>query len=240
MPTLLFDLDDTLLITHDAHHAAMDLCAARLRQAHPEIDAGGLKKLAHELHLRIEDDMEHGRSVFKDHREFRTRVWTETLRSLSLPDHRASEFAELYREERTRRYQLFDDVEEVISDLGKRYDLVLVTNGMSDLQRDKIDAMRLERWFPHLLVSGEVGSWKPHPDIFHAALRCTGASPDDAAMIGDSLSRDISGARGVGIRTIWLKRYAHQRPDPAHPFDALAETLHDVARQADRWFGSGR
>jgi putative hydrolase of the HAD superfamily len=163
-------------------------------------------------------------------------VWTQLLTELEHPTERAPEFADLYQSERTARYRLFDDVESVLHELAPRYDLVLVTNGMSDLQRHKIELLRLERWFPHMLVSGEVGSWKPHPDIFLEALRRTGAGPQEAVMVGDSQPRDVSGARGVGIRTIWLKRYAHQQQDPAHPSDAVAESLRAVADLADGWF----
>lgn len=235
MPSLLFDLDDTLLVTYEAHHAAMDACVARLQATHPGVDGDDLKHRATRIHIDVEEEMEFGRVTFANQREFRTRVWTDLLGELEHPTERALEFADLYQSERTARYRLFDDVESVLDELSQRYDLVLVTNGMSDLQRHKIDLMRLERWFPHMLVSGEVGSWKPHPDIFLEALRRTGASPREAVMVGDSQPRDVSGARGVGIRAIWLKRYAHQQHDPAHPNDAVAESLRTVANLADGW-----
>jgi HAD superfamily hydrolase (TIGR01450 family) len=45
---------------------------------------------------------------------------------------------------------------------------------------------------------------KPMPYIFRAALARLGVAAEDAAMIGDSLASDVGGARGVGLKTIWL------------------------------------
>jgi putative hydrolase of the HAD superfamily len=55
-------------------------------------------------------------------------------------------------------------------------------------------------------VGGEFACGKPAPAIFHAALEAAGCRPDQAVHIGDSLTHDIAGAQGVGIRSIWLNR----------------------------------
>jgi putative hydrolase of the HAD superfamily len=50
------------------------------------------------------------------------------------------------------------------------------------------------------------------------ALDRLAVRPDQTVMIGDSLSRDIGGARAVGIRTIWVNRFqatiADHHPTP--------------------------
>ena len=45
---------------------------------------------------------------------------------------------------------------------------------------------------------------KPMPYIFRVALGRLGLSPEEVAMIGDSLASDVRGAQTVGLRTIWL------------------------------------
>jgi HAD superfamily hydrolase (TIGR01450 family) len=45
---------------------------------------------------------------------------------------------------------------------------------------------------------------KPMPHIFRVALARLDVSPQEAAMIGDSLVSDVRGAQAVGLRTIWL------------------------------------
>jgi HAD superfamily hydrolase (TIGR01450 family) len=45
---------------------------------------------------------------------------------------------------------------------------------------------------------------KPMPHIFRVALARLGVAPEEAVMVGDSLTSDVAGAKAVGLRTIWL------------------------------------
>lgn len=45
---------------------------------------------------------------------------------------------------------------------------------------------------------------KPMPHIFRVALARLSVTPQEAAMVGDSLISDVRGAQAVGMRTIWL------------------------------------
>jgi len=56
---------------------------------------------------------------------------------------------------------------------------------------------------------------KPHPSIFEAALKLAGVAAADAVMVGDSLTQDIDGARGVGMRGVLVRR-----SDAGHNADA--------------------
>ena len=67
---------------------------------------------------------------------------------------------------------------------------------------------------------------KPRPHIFRAALARLGVSPEEAVMIGDSLTSDVRGAQTVGLRTIWLAApgavVSERQPDLIiHAFDEL-------------------
>lgn len=87
-----------------------------------------------------------------------------------------------------------------------------MTNGAPDLQRAKLGGAGLGPYFDAVIVSGEVGVGKPDPVPFALALAALGADPAEAVMVGDSLERDIAGARDAGIRGIWLDRAAAGRP----------------------------
>jgi HAD superfamily hydrolase (TIGR01549 family) len=54
--------------------------------------------------------------------------------------------------------------------------------------------------------SAELGFFKPHPQIFRTALAAIGVRAAEAAMVGDSLTHDVNGARGVGMRGVLLAR----------------------------------
>lgn len=72
----------------------------------------------------------------------------------------------------------------------------------------------------HLFFSDEVGTPKPHPPIFLAALDATGAAPGEAIHIGDLRRTDVAGARGVGMGTI---RFTGVHDDTWSAEDAVGE-----------------
>lgn len=84
------------------------------------------------------------------------------------------------------------------------------------------------KYFDFVLTSAQCNYRKPHPLIFETALSNWGYLPDEIAMVGDRLDADISGARPLGIYSIWITRRAHQiDPSLAHP-DAIVRTLSEI------------
>jgi FMN phosphatase YigB (HAD superfamily) len=79
----------------------------------------------------------------------------------------------------------------------------VITNGPSNVQRPKLEALDQPGWFPeHLVfVSGEFGARKPDPAIFRAAARAAGVEPHECVMVGDAREFDMP-AKAVGFRTI--------------------------------------
>ena len=55
-----------------------------------------------------------------------------------------------------------------------------------------------------LSFSDELGLRKPHPEIFRRTLEALGVRPEEAVHIGDDVTTDVAGARGVGMRAIHL------------------------------------
>jgi putative hydrolase of the HAD superfamily len=113
----------------------------------------------------------------------------------------SSEFAATRRS----RQRLLSGARELMTQLSADYRLALLTNGAPDLQREKIAASGLEPFFEAIAVSGEHGIGKPKPEIFHRLLGELGVSAEEALMVGNSLERDIAGARNAGIRSIWIR-----------------------------------
>ncbi len=87
----------------------------------------------------------------------------------------------------------------------------LVSNGQRDLEAFAVH---------HALdVDVAVGSWqhgwvKPHPSIFEAALAALDLAAGEVAMVGDSWSHDVEGARMLGMRGILLDRSGTHPPGP--------------------------
>ena len=51
-----------------------------------------------------------------------------------------------------------------------------------------------------IVLSSETGIRKPSPEIFRVAERRLHLSPSELAYVGDTLSRDVAGARNAGWR----------------------------------------
>ena len=115
---------------------------------------------------------------------------------------------EIWRRVRQVPYQLtrFDDVVpalEVLRSQGLTLGLI------SNMNRDGAELTRELGLAPYLdfaVTSIEVGAEKPHPPIFLAALEKAGAAPHEAVHVGDQLTSDVDGARGVGINPVLLDR----------------------------------
>ncbi|WP_038058522.1 HAD family hydrolase [Thermus amyloliquefaciens] len=147
---------------------------------------------------------------------FRERVFREALRELGGPEGLARELAEAFFRER-RRYPLFPEVPAFLEALrAKGAILVLLTNGVPDLQREKLFGAGLGEAFALTLISGEVGLGKPDPRLFRMALCAFGVGPEEAVMVGDNPERDIKGALSVGVKAVWVDR-GHRPKDPRYP-----------------------
>ncbi|HEU5393944.1 MAG TPA: HAD family hydrolase, partial [Candidatus Methylomirabilis sp.] len=99
------------------------------------------------------------------------------------------------------------DRREVVRSLASRYRLGLVSNfdhggtARALLRRHGFDGI-----FEVTLISADVGFRKPRREIFDLACRALGILPAVGLFVGDSLSVDVAGARGVGMPCVWLNR----------------------------------
>lgn len=100
---------------------------------------------------------------------------------------------------------LLPDAEQVVRYLASRYPLTILSNGFKEAQHYKFEHSGLAKYFAHTLISEEVGSNKPQPEIFRIALERNGILAADAVMVGDNYSSDIAGAKAAGIDQIWIR-----------------------------------
>src|SRR5207248_1750221 len=84
------------------------------------------------------------------------------------------------------------------------------------------------------LYSSELRFMKPHPSVFREALAAIGVTdPASAVFVGDRPYDDISGAQGIGMRTV-LRRNAYV-PDYDVKSDAEIVGLPDLLDAIDRF-----
>lgn len=83
------------------------------------------------------------------------------------------------------------------------------------------------------LYTSDMGHMKPHPEAFRALLSAVGVPGARAVFVGDRLRDDVSGAQGVGMRTV------HMTGRPVEPWDATPDaelvTLDGLVELVDGW-----
>jgi len=114
-------------------------------------------------------------------------------------------FSDRYVKQLSKRADLLEDAEAVVRALHGEVGLLLLTNGMPEVQRSRLANSPLHSLFQHIVISEEVGAAKPDRRIFDFAMQAAGnPSTSQVLMVGDSLSSDIEGAVRYGIDSCWF------------------------------------
>lgn len=111
--------------------------------------------------------------------------------------------------------------------LGERYRLGVVSNFYGNLATVCADA-GIRPFFATLVDSGQCGYLKPDPRSFRQALRALDVAPAQAVFVGDSLERDMGGARAVGMPHIWLTPRPPAGKGACCPGDGVIRALDEV------------
>ncbi|MEM7476784.1 MAG: pyrimidine 5'-nucleotidase [Planctomycetota bacterium] len=126
-----------------------------------------------------------------------------------------ADLSQRYVEELAKCTMLLPDAEKLLDELQRRgHQMLLLTNGLSEIQRPRFRNSAIARYFKTFVISDELGVAKPDPKIFSVALQAFDC-PDKSQvlMIGDNLRSDIVGGIGSGIATCWFNP-SHAACDP--------------------------
>lgn len=114
----------------------------------------------------------------------------------SMAAEEASIILETYQVGRIARPEAHD----AMADLQQKgYGLGVISN-MNTRTRvhRQLDEYGLTHWFSPIVISSHIGCRKPHPMIFHYAASLAGVPMSECWYVGDTISRDILGARRSG------------------------------------------
>ena len=249
---VIFDLDDTLIVDEAITKEAMRLTAAQASKQHGVDQAVFLSSAArigrslweasasysycleigiidHEcLWGEIPGDSAETAALRGWALSYRSALFDAVLRAQEISDEDAADaLAQTFASSRRRLQRLMPDAKETLARLQSSRRIALLTNGDSGLQREKVASSGLEKFFDAIVISGEHGIGKPQAGIFHSLLAKLGVHASEAVMVGNSLERDIAGAKNAGLAaSIWLRvsgseEYADVVPD--HTIDGLHE-----------------
>ncbi|WP_461615692.1 YjjG family noncanonical pyrimidine nucleotidase [Clostridium sp. Marseille-QA1073] len=115
------------------------------------------------------------------------------------------EFAKSYMKHLSFASFLYDDSMDLIESLHKNYRLSIITNGLTEVQDNRIRKSAIAKYFEDIVISEEVQVSKPDSKIFEIALNnMKYTDKSKVLMVGDSLTSDIQGGINFCIDTCWF------------------------------------
>ena len=171
---VLFDWDGTLL---DSFHADS---SAYLAMFHEMGVTWGLDQLA----------------------EHYSPNWYNVYRAAGLPEHHWDAADTSWRKHYSGfRLKLIPGARKVLTAVGRRYKLGLVTSGDRDRVLRQLREFHLTRSFRARVCSGDTEHKKPHPGPLNFALQCIGLGAAHCVYVGDS-PEDVQMAKSAKVRVI--------------------------------------
>ena len=218
MKALLFDLDDTLYPEKGFVYSGFKAVSRNL--------AGRLRINEASLYQKLVEVFEEG---------IRGKIFDVALCRIGVvpSEEILAEMVDIYRTH-IPEIETYPDVLSFLPRFGKRYRLGLITDGYAEVQRGKIKALGIERFFDTLLFSDDLsqGNWKPSSLPYQLALEKLGISPKEAICIGDNPFKDFIGAKELGLVTVRLRRegaeYEKVSLDGFHEADIEVRTLEEL------------
>ena len=111
-----------------------------------------------------------------------------------------AEMSQVYSDFLSQSDDLIPGASELLAELYQNYVLILVTNGITKVQRGRVKTTGTEKFFRSVVISEEIGTAKPDPAFFQVAWEQAGTPcKNQILMIGDSMTSDIQGANNFGI-----------------------------------------
>jgi phosphoglycolate phosphatase len=184
MPTVVFDLDGTLVDTAPDLVATLNQILGR--EGLPPVDYGVARKMiGGGARAMIE------RGLLADGRPPEQSI-----------DRLVADFIDLYASQIAERSQPFPQLETVLDELAARgCKLAVCTNKLEWLSVRLLDALGLSGRFAAVCGADTFGVSKPNPKLLFGAIARAGGRADAALMVGDSAT-DVAAARAAGIPVV--------------------------------------
>jgi HAD superfamily hydrolase (TIGR01549 family) len=146
--------------------------------------------------------------------------WYDVYRAAGLSEHHWSAADAAWRKHYSGfRPKLIPGARKVLTAVGRRYKLGLVTSGDRDRVLRQLREFRLTKSFHARVCSGDTVHKKPNPEPLSFALQCIGLKPVNCVYVGDS-PEDVQMAKSANVRVIGVlgpfpteKRLRASKPD---------------------------
>lgn len=226
--TVFIDLDHTLLDSDESERRSFARCMASVGID----DADRLLPRYQQINRALWNQVEHGTLSAAACRVRRFELFHNELVAQGHITQPADphELADLFADGFAEFGNLLPGATTLLDGLVER-DLttVLITNGVSEIQRARISRLHLDPYFNAIMVSDELGTAKPNRSIFNLAFDAIGGGTrEHTLMVGDSLSSDIKGGENAGLATCWFNPHRAALPTDAPRVDYEVFSLVEV------------
>lgn len=194
--TLLFDADGTLLDFQKSEEMA--LISTFEQYSIPLTNQ--VKELYEKINQSLWERFEKGE--IDKHTVLYTR-FVQLFHELGIQED-GEHFEDDYQEALGRGAYLLDGALEIVQKLAMKYELYIVTNGVSKTQYSRLNETGLSKLVKDIFVSEDIGFQKPQIEYFdYVFTHIPDFEKEKAIIIGDSLSSDMLGGIQAGIDTCW-------------------------------------
>lgn len=195
---IIFDADETLF---DFKKSERDALKNTMLEFDIEYDENHHLKVYKEINTAIWKELEDGLITQKKLKAERFKRLLDRLDA----GFDEFEFSKSYMKHLSCASFLYDDSIQLVESLHKDYRLTIITNGLKDVQDNRIRKSTIAKYFEDIVVSEEVEISKPDPKIFELALNnIKHTDKSNVLIVGDSLTSDIQGGINFGIDTCWF------------------------------------
>ena len=202
---IVFDLDDTLYDERDFFYSGIRAVSEKISS----LTGNSSSEIFHHAIALVD---EHGREKILD------RLLEEfySLNAISL-----RHMLGVYRSHTPKIVMRPEDL-ETLQILRENYPLYLVTDGNKFVQKNKIDALGIEKVFRRVFITHRFGlqARKPSLYCFNKIRMLEKVDWNAITYVGDDPSKDFVGLKSVGGQTIRIRRGRFSHLQAQEKFDA--------------------
>lgn len=126
----------------------------------------------------------------------------------------------LYEKNLSESHFFVDGAPRLLMTLSKKYPLYIASNGTTLVQTNRIASSGIGRYFKAVFLSEQLGADKPQIEFFERATgQIEGYNPDEAIILGDSITSDMQGGINAGMHTCWFNPHHRERGDITPEFE---------------------
>lgn len=157
--------------------------------------------------------------------------WNNIFAALGI-EFDGAEFETYFRSELNKSAIPVEGAKDTLEYLSGRCVLCAASNGPFEQQINRLALGGLHRYFDFFFISEEMGASKPSKEYFDICMarlndgRPEEILPEECMMVGDSLTSDMAGGIGAGMKTCFFDPSWGKPPDdirPDHVINALCE-----------------